>query len=302
MRTDIKIKASDNALLSGYIWKKDENSEVNKVVILAHGMAEHIERYDEFANKLANNGYLVIGYNQRGHKDTSSKEDYGYMGDCDNFKILVSDYHDVVLYVAGKYPNAKRYGFGHSMGSFVLNRYIQLYNDLNKAVLCGTGKNPTLILSVGAFLDSCIRLFKGKRHRSKIIDNLSFGAYNKKFAPNRTAFDWLNTVDEEVDKYINDEYCGGIFTLKYFHDFFKGCIKVNKNQKHISNDLPILLISGDQDPVGNMGKGTTQVYNDLKKLHNKVELKLIPGERHEIMLEKSKDQTHQFVIDWLNKE
>lgn len=301
MRTEIKIKASDNTLLYGYIWK-NEDLNVSKIVIIAHGMAEHIERYDGFATNLANAGYMVIGYNQRGHMNTSPKEDYGYMGDkVDNFNILVSDYHDVVLYAKGQYPNALIYGFGHSMGSFVLNRYIQIYNDLNKAVLCGTGKNPTLVLSIGAFLDSCIALFKGKRHRSKTIDGLSFGAYNKKFKPNRTAFDWLNTVDSEVDKYIADEYCGGIFTLKYFHDFFKGCIKVNKNQKHISNDLPILLISGDQDPVGNMGKGTTQVYNDLKKNNNKAFLKLIPGERHEILLEKSKDETHKYIIDWLNQ-
>ena len=302
MRTDIKIKASDKAQLCGYIWK-NEDTPVTKIVIIAHGMAEHIERYERFANHLVEAGFMVIGYNQRGHKDTTPKEEIGYMGDnVNNFDILVSDYHDVVMYAAGQYPNALRYGFGHSMGSFVLNRYIQLYNDLNKVVLCGTGKNPTLVLNFGMCFVSFLSIFKGKRYSSKLVDDMSFGAYNKKFKPNRTEFDWLNTVDEEVDKYIEDEYCGGIFSLKYFHDFFKGMKKITKNQKHISNDLPILLISGGADPVGNMGKGPTQVYNNLKKNNCKAELKLIPGERHEILLEKSSEQTHQFIINWYNKQ
>ena len=161
MKKQINIQTKDNKSLYGYVW---EPESYDKVIVLTHGMAEHIDRYEYFANRLNDNGFLVIGYNQRGHKYTSSKEDYGFMGDCDNFKILVSDLSDVIKYAKTNYPNKKYYTFGHSMGSFVNNRFLETFeseNKIEKCVLCGTGRMPLLILSLGAFCCSIIKLFKG---------------------------------------------------------------------------------------------------------------------------------------------
>lgn len=293
------LKMSDGKDLYTYIWS-DTDVVPEKAIVLCHGMAEHIDRYDSFAKVLVNNGFIVLGYNQRGHRFTDEKENYGYMGDCDNFDILVSDLNEVIDYVKVKRPNIAVYLFGHSMGSFVSTRFIELFKDkISGVVLCGTGRNPNLILNLGAFIASIIRVFRGRKHRSKLINAMAFGAFNKKFAPNRTEFDWLNTNNDEVDKYINDEWCGGIFTLAYYHDFFKGCIKVTKDLNSIRKDLPILLIAGDKDPVGNMGKGVIAVFNDLVKLKKDVQIKLIEGARHEILLEDKKEEVMQTILNFL---
>lgn len=293
------LKMSDGKDLYTYIWS-DTDVVPEKAIVLCHGMAEHIDRYDSFAKVLVNNGFIVFGYNQRGHRFTDEKENYGYMGDCDNFDILVSDLNEVIDYVKVKRPNIAVYLFGHSMGSFVSTRFIELFKDkISGVVLCGTGRNPNLILNLGAFIASIIRVFRGRKHRSKLINAMAFGAFNKKFAPNRTEFDWLNTNNDEVDKYINDEWCGGIFTLAYYHDFFKGCIKVTKDLNSIRKDLPILLIAGDKDPVGNMGKGVIAVFNDLVKLKKDVQIKLIEGARHEILLEDKKEEVMQTILNFL---
>ena len=293
------LKMSDGKDLYTYIWS-DTDVVPEKAIVLCHGMAEHIDRYDSFAKVLVNNGFIVLGYNQRGHRFTDEKENYGYMGDCDNFDILVSDLNEVIDYVKVKRPNIAVYLFGHSMGSFVSTRFIELFKDkISGVVLCGTGRNPNIILNLGAFIASIIRVFRGRKHRSKLINAMAFGAFNKKFAPNRTEFDWLNTNNDEVDKYINDEWCGGIFTLAYYHDFFKGCIKVTKDLNSIRKDLPILLIAGDKDPVGNMGKGVIAVFNDLVKLKKDVQIKLIEGARHEILLEDKKEEVMQTILNFL---
>ena len=293
------LKMSDGKDLYTYIWS-DTNTLPKSAIILCHGMAEHIDRYDAFAKVLVNNGFIVLGYNQRGHKFTDDEANYGYMGDCDNFDVLVSDVCEIIDYINVKRPNLPVYLFGHSMGSFVSTRVSELYGDkLSGVILCGSGRNPNLILNLGAFIASIIKVFRGKKHRSKLINSMAFGAFNKKFAPNRTEFDWLNTVNEEVDKYIADPWCGGIFTVSYYHDFFKGCIKVTKNLKKIPGNLPILLIAGSSDPVGNNGEGVKTIYNDLIKFNQNVKIKLIDDARHEILLEEKKEEVIQEILDFL---
>lgn len=293
---NLYIESFDGKKLCTYISK---NENARKAIIICHGMAEHIERYELFAQKLVENGFLVIGYNQRGHYLTDDKENYGYMGETDNFEILINDLDFLVDYVTKKYK-VPVYLFGHSMGSFVLTRYIELYGSKVKGiVLSGSGKNPNGLLRIAITIGKLIKQFKGRKYRSKFMNNLSFGSFNKKFKPNRTDYDWLNTVNEEVDKYINDEWCGGIFTLSYYLDFFKGCIMITNYINAIPSNLPILMVSGEKDPVGDMGKSTTKLYESIKRTNKKVILKLYENARHEILLEKNKDEIHKDIIDWL---
>ena len=266
-------------------------------------MAEHIERYAGFAERLSKDGFIVYGYNQRGHKGTiANKDDYGYMHDEDNFMILVSDLYKMVKYVQEENPNLPLFIFGHSMGSFVTQRFIQLHGSkIDGIILSGSAKQPSIALRAGILLARLIIRFKGARHRSKLLNNLTFGNYNKYFRPNRSDFDWLNRDENEVKKYIDDEYCGGIFTAAFFRDFFRGLRAINHNFELIPKELPILLLSGSEDPVGGPVKLINSLYDTLRFMEIKdLEFKLYEGARHELLLETNKEEVMNDCLNWLN--
>lgn len=302
MRQEIIYNLSHNGIIKGYKW---EIENPKAIVVLTHGMAEHILRYDEFAKVLNENNFTVYGHNHRGHKDSIlSYSDYGYMDDEDNFGILVKDLNEIIDKIIIDNPNLPIFLFGHSMGSFVSQRYIELYgNKLNGVILCGTSKNPNSLIKMGSFLSKIIMKAKGRRYRSKFIDKVAFGSYNKKIKNKRTDLDWLSRDPNEVDKYIEDKYCGGVFTVSYFYDLSKGFSDINQNFDLIPKNLPILIISGDKDPVGGYGKYVTNLYKTLNNIDVKdLELILYKDARHELLKETSKLQTHLDVIKWLNKK
>jgi alpha-beta hydrolase superfamily lysophospholipase len=291
----------DDGRVQYYKWFPNESPKA--IIIIVHGMAEHIERYNEFANYLANNGYLVVGYNQRGHKGSiSSNDDYGYMGKFDNFKVLVSDLNKIVEIEKISHPKSKIFIFGHSMGSFVTQSFVQNFNvKVDGVILSGSARQNTITLYFGLFLAVFIKLFLGRRHRSKLLHFLTFGIYNKQFKPNRTASDWLSRDNDEVDKYINDNYCGGIFSTAYFKDFFKGLIKINRGHHKIYTSLPILLISGAVDPVGGSSKFVRSLFNSFNKESIKdLDLKIYPNARHELLNELNKEEVFEDCLTWLN--
>lgn len=290
------VTAKDGKKLLTYY---SNNTNYKAVVILCHGMAEHIERYFEFAEKLIKDGFKVYAYSHRGHFPTDDKDNYGYMGYGDNFMNLVNDLDYVVDFVRIKEENKKIILFAHSMGSFVSNRYSQLHgNKIDGLILCGSGYNSNPLLLSANIITSILIFFKGRKYKSKFIDNMVFGKYNKTFEPNRTDCDWLNQDENEVDKYINDPYCGGIFTLAYFKYFFKNTFKLNNNYKKTPKGLKILIVAGDKDPVGNMGLGTTKLYEKMK--NENVTFKLFENCRHELILEKNKDEIHNYIINWID--
>ncbi|MDD3123530.1 MAG: lysophospholipase [Candidatus Izemoplasmatales bacterium] len=300
-RIAVEYNLSQNGCIKGFKWFKENEKPVGAFLI-SHGMAEHIERYDDFARLLAENGYIVYGHNQRGHKDTIlSKQDYGYMGDGNNFDILVTDLSEICDIIKKEHPDLPIFLFGHSMGSFVSQRFAQLYGaKISGLIICGSSRNPNALLNMGLLIANCVCKFKGRRYRSNLLNDLSFKAYNKVFKPNRTEFDWLNRDEKEVDKYINDPYCGGIFTAAYFKDFFKGLKDINANYELVRNDLPLLIISGSDDPVGACGKNSTKLYDTyIKKQMNDVTFKLYNEARHEILLELCKDEVRTDILNWL---
>lgn len=303
-KREIYYSLSQNGNVKGYQWIYPD-SELKGIVVISHGMAEHIDRYDEFALELCNHGYTVFGHNHRGHKDSIlTYEDYGYMNDEDNFNILVSDLLEIINKIKEIYPTLPIYLFGHSMGSFVSQRFIELYGSkVNGVILCGSSKNPGFLVNMGIFLSKTVMNIKGRRYRSKFINNIVFGSYNKKFKPNKTEYDWLNSNPNEVALYVKDEYCGGIFTVSYFHDFFKGLKTISNSYDLIPKNLPILIISGDKDPVGGYGKYITNLYTTLKnKEITDLEMILYKNGRHEILKEYSKKQTFNDVINWLDQK
>lgn len=300
IKQDLNIELKDITLIGNQYISENPVG----VLMIIHGMAEHRKRYDDFATFMANNGYITIIYDQRGHGDTAgSLENVGYMSDIDNFNVLVEDAKCVNDKIRELYPSLPIYLLGHSMGSFVSQRYIELYGKtINGVVLSGSNYVKGLLFSMGRTLAKLVVTFKGRKHKSKLLDKMSFGSYNKAFKPNRTQFDWLSENEENVDKYIADEYCGGLFTCSYFMDLLGGFKNIIKNFEIVPSELPIFIIAGSMDPVGNASKGPNKLYeNYLKDGMNDVEKKLYEGKRHEILNESNKEEVYNDVLSWIQK-
>ena len=276
------------------------------VVQIAHGMSETAIRYEEFAKKLTENGYIVYINDHRGHGLTAKTIDnVGYLADKDGFRCLVEDMNTLTNIIKEENPDLPIYLFGHSMGSFASQRYIMEYgNQLDGLILSGSNGKHGEILKVGEFLSNYICKKHGRRHRSKTLDNLIFGGNNKKFKSSKTDFDWLSRDDKEVQKYIDDSFCGVLFTCGFFYDFIKGLQEIEnpQNLKKVPLDLPIYIMSGDRDPIGKDGKGVLRLRDRYVNLGVKnVSCKLYEGGRHEMLNEINKEEVMKDIISWLNE-
>ena len=293
---------NENITLYGDIFEPTEN--VKGIVHIVHGMAEHRVRYYEFCEFLAKNGYISVIFDQRGHGETCGAVDkQGYMSDYDNFNALVEDVKLVNAELKKQYPNQKYILMGHSMGSFVSQRYIELYSDsTDKVILSGTNYTKALLFKLGAIISKSIVKKQGRKAISKTLINMSFGSYNKAFKPNRTEYDWLSVNEENVDKYINDPYCGADFSASYFMDLIVGFNTIAKNYDKIRKDLPIYMFSGDKDPVGAFGKGVKKLYKKYNKISiQNVSIKLYENKRHEMLNEKNKEEVYNDILTFINK-
>ncbi|EKN41995.1 hydrolase, alpha/beta fold family protein, partial [Clostridium botulinum CFSAN001627] len=224
----------------------------------------------------------------------------------DGFMSMVEDVHTLNTIIKEENKGLPVFLLGHSMGSFISQRYIQLYGqELNGVILVGTNGNQGYLINMGILVAKLEMRFKGRRHKSNLLNNLSFGGYNKKFEPNRTEFDWLTRDEKEVDKYIKNEYCGTIFPTSFYHDFLKGLKSIWKeeNKNKIPINLPIFIIAGDKDPVGNFGKGILNLYNFYKSIGVvDVNYKLYKEGRHEILNEINKREVFQDVLNWIDSK
>lgn len=278
-------------------------ADVKGVIQIAHGMAEYSNRYAEFAKVLAENGYAVFINDHLGHgKSVASKDDLGYFGE-DGVNNLVEDMKKVTELAKQEYPELPFILFGHSMGSFLARAYTAKYGRfLSGAIYCGTsGPNPAA--GMGISLAKYLEKTKGDHHRSNFLNSIAFGSYNKR-TDKRTAFDWLSRNEAEVDKYIADDMCGFCFTTNGFRTLFSVLKQVSAPSwyKKVPDNLPILLIAGSNDPVGEYGKGVTRVFEDLKNSgHSNTLMKLYPDARHELLNEINKEEVMSDIVEWVNK-
>lgn len=283
-----------------------ENIKPKAVVQIAHGMSEIAIRYKEFAQELTKNGYVVYINDHRGHGITAKTIDnIGYLAEKDGFTCLVEDMNILTNIIKEENPDLPIYLFGHSMGSFVSQRYIMEYGDnLAGLILSGSNGKHGKILKVAQLISKSEIKKHGRRHRSKKLDNLIFGGNNKGFKPSKTDFDWLSRDEKEVQKYIDDPFCGVLFTCGFFYDFIKGLQEVEdkENLKKVPLDLPIYIMSGDKDPVGKNGKGVLRLKDRYVNLGvKKVSCKLYEGGRHEMLNEINKEEVIKDIISWLNE-
>lgn len=302
MRENFKFADSEGVELNVYKWRPE--GEVLGVVQISHGMTENILRYDEFAKYLNNKGFIVYGHDHRGHGLTAkSKDELGYIADNEGFDWLVRDLYELMMMIKEENKGLPIYLFGHSMGSFVSQRFVELHGkEIDGLILSGSNGEPTKLAPIGIFLSNMeIKIF-GRKHTSKMMDKLSFGDFNKKFKPNRTPYDWLCSVDSEVDKYIANEYCGFVCSASFYYDLLRGLRAIHKDENFssIPKDLPIYILAGDMDPVGFFGKGIVNLYDKLKLTGVKdVEYKLYKNKRHEILNEDNKLEVMNDISTWL---
>ena len=277
---------------------------IKAVLQITHGMVEHIERYREFCVWMAERGIVVIGHDHLGHgKTVSNREEFGYFGSKEGMTHVVKDIRRVTVYSKKKYPDQKLILLGHSMGSFLARKYLSVYKDgPDGFILMGTGAPPEALVSAGSLLAGSMRKLKGEMYRSPLLYKLSLGNYNAKFKPVKTPYDWL-TRDESLSKdFGEDESCQFIFTTAAYQDFFRLILNVAKEEMagHARTDAPILIISGDNDPVGDNGKGVLKVYKRLHKAGvDHLEMVLYEGARHEILHEINRQEVFEDLYEWI---
>lgn len=286
-------------------WLPPEGTPVRAVIQIAHGMAEHSQRYERFAQALTDAGFAVYAHDHRGHKNTAVTHDQsGYLADHDGWAHLVNDLGTVITTAREEHPGLPVVLFGHSMGSFVSRAYAAEHGtELAGLVLSGTAGDPGALGKVGALVAGVESRVRGARSRSPLMDTMTFGQYNAAFKPNRTKFDWLSRDEAEVDKYVDDEWCGEIFTAGFYADLLGGLGEINRDGyvARTPKSLPILILSGDADPVGNSGKGPTAVAEQYRRLGQRdVTLTLYPGGRHEMLNETNRDEVTADVLAWVD--
>lgn len=296
------VISKDGLVLKTCIW--DDVEGPKGILQLSHGMAEHIKRYEPLALYLNERGWIVAGHDHRGHGDTAgSVKDLGVLADSDGWTKLVDDLHLVTDALHERYSELPIYLMGHSMGSFALRHYLGIYGDLIKgAIICGTGQNASWLNQMALFLAKWESNRKGRRHPSTLMTNLSFGKFNKAFAPNETEFDWLSRDKVEVFKYIEDPYCGATFSSGFYEDFLGGLLIVGSSShiEKVPKHMPILFISGTADPLSEGGKAIEKVANLHKMAGVKdVEVHLFKEARHELTNEINRIEVYQTIYDWL---
>ena len=271
---------------------------------IVHGMAEHIERYDEFARFLAEKGILVVGEDHLGHgRSVPEGGIYGYFCEEDAAGVLVRDVHRLKKIIQEQYPGILYLIMGHSMGSFITRNYLFNYGSgIGGAVIVGTGMQSKFTLMFARTVTAVQKVFCGSRHTGKFIDKASFGKFNDRFQPVRTAVDWLSRNEENVDRYIADPMCGFVFTLNGFAALFEliyNCYDEGKLEK-MPKQLPILLVSGADDPVGNYGESVEKVYHSYQEhgMQN-VQMKLYEKDRHELLNEIDREQVYGDIYRWI---
>lgn len=277
------------------------------MIQIAHGIAEYIERYDDFMSFLAAQGYMVVGNDHLGHgKSFVNENDMGYVADKDGWWHIVDDVEILRQAMKTNYPELQQIIFGHSMGSFVARTHLIRYpGAFDAAILSGTGNQGKALVKGGLTVGGLVKTFKGGHHYSNLLNNLAFGSYNKIYENPRTDYDWLSSNEENVDKFIADPLCGFVPSAGLFRDMMVGVdyITSKSNLSRMKKDTPVYFMSGTKDPVGECGKGVMKAYKNFKKAGMKdVEIRLYIDGRHEMLNEVNKDEVYVDILKWIKKK
>jgi alpha-beta hydrolase superfamily lysophospholipase len=297
--------AGDGQKLRIFCWQS--GGSPSAVVLIVHGMAEHAERYNDFADFLVAHGITVYAGDLRGHgKTAGSVEETGYFAGQQGWMRVTQDIYEISKAIKMKLPGKPLFLIGHSMGSFIARTCIALHGDeFQGCVLSGTASHPAVLLSAAALIARLQKWFMGPRHRSQLLDKLSFGAYNKRISNPKTKFDWLSRDEKVVDRYIADPFCGFVCTAGFFSDLFMGLKFINHKKSFAKTPagLPLFLIAGSEDPVGNYNKGVKKVVGRYKAAGmTDITVKFYEGGRHEMLNEIGKEVVYRDLLHWIESK
>jgi len=303
MKKHIYYPSSDGKTkLHGIIWMPETMPRA--ILQISHGMVEYAERYEGFAEYLNKQGILVAGNDHLGHgRSCTTEEQKGYFAKKKGDICALQDLHRMTLLLQKKYPDIPHFLFGHSMGSFFARRYLSMYpNEIDGAIICGTGWKPEPLLMGGLFVVKLLSFLRGDHYRSGFVTKLAFGNINKAFEPVKTSKDWLSRDVKVAEKYLADPNCGFLFTLNGYRTLFRSMLLAQDKEllQKMDEDLPVLFIAGEMDPVGDFGKGVKKAVNAFYTSGMQdVECILYPEARHELTNELNKEEVFQDVLEWL---
>ena len=278
--------------------------QARAVLQISHGVSEYILRYESFAEYLTVRGFAVVGHDHLGHgQSVAEGSPRLYFGPKGSWSWVVDDIDQRRNLAKAKFPQVPYFLMGHSMGSFLARTYLIRYpGAVDAAVIMGTGQMSPAIIAGGKAVAAEEAHRVGEDQTSSLVDKLAFGAYNKRFAPNRTGFDWLSLNQDNVDRYMADPLCGGNATIGLFREMLGGLSFIAKpeNLKRMNLNIPVLFISGEMDPVGDCGKGVKRAFESFRKAGVRdVSLKLYPELRHEILNETCRETVYEDIYQWL---
>jgi alpha-beta hydrolase superfamily lysophospholipase len=300
------LTTPDGVALFTYCWLP--NGRPKAVVQIAHGLAEHAARYARLAAALNAAGYAVYANDHRGHGRTvKSAGDLGFFAERDGWRKCVGDLWQLNRHIAAAHPGLPIVLLGHSMGSTLAEQFMgdpDHGDALAGVVLSGANGKPTLLAKIGGVITWAERARLGARGKSKLVQSLTFDAFNKNFAPARTAFDWLSRDPAEVDKYVADPLCGFPATVQLWIDLLEGWAAVScaAHRNRVPKALPLYLISGGRDPVS----GNTRQLEPWMAEYRAAGVvnmthKFYPDARHELFNEINRDEVTADLIGWLDQ-
>ena len=278
-----------------------DSNQIKGVIHISHGMAEHIGRYKWLINNLNRDGYHVIAIDHRGH-GKRIENIRGYFADNNGWNLVVNDLIKIISLTNKEYPNLKQYLIGHSMGSWISLAAVQEGINIEGLILSGSSKVQSYIIRIQRLIILFQIIFFGKKAVGKFLDKITLGQYNKFFMPNRTEKDWISSDNLNVDNYVNDPLCGYPVTIGLWNDLSKGMLNVFKKSRYVqlNKKMPIYIISGTRDPVGENGNGVQRLYDFLNSIYKNVDIDLINDARHEVFSETDKENTYNKLLKFIN--
>lgn len=298
----VDLPAEDGHAIRLYTWWPDSRQAPAALVHVFHGLGEHAGRYERFARACNAANLAVVAHNHRGHGETA--ELAGHFADHDGWDRVIGDALLVQARSAQDWPGVPIVLLGHSMGSYIAQSFVMRHPEsVTMLVLSASTLAPRSQLRTGHLL-ACVLAFFGKRRKSALLNRMGLGEFNRAFEPVRTAFDWLSRDTSEVDRYLADPYCGGEFSNRFWCDLTGGLLQITSMQAiaRVPAQLPILIMGGEQDPVGG-ARGLARLVDAYRQSgHDNVELLIYDGGRHEMLNETNRDEVTADIIDRIKQK
>jgi alpha-beta hydrolase superfamily lysophospholipase len=295
------LTAPDGHSIATFEWCPSD-APPNIVIQVLHGLGEHAGRYERFATACNAERIAVVAHNHRGHGHV---EEFGHYADHDGWANVIADVLQVRQHIADRFPKVPVVLLGHSMGSYIAQSFVMRHGGNNHAlILSASTYAPRGQLRAGHLCAQLLTALTGGQRVNSFLNHSGLGKFNERFKPARTKFDWLSRDEAEVDRYIQDPLCGGDFSNKLWADLTGGLLEITSRDAAatVRQDLPILILGGERDPVGGT-IGLTLLADVYRKTgHDDVTLKLYPEGRHEMLNETNRDAVTRDVIEWIQNK